>query len=465
MDLNKLFFIFSKTTPIFLILHYSQPPSTRDNPMKFNMFSFHMTIQSGPRICHHFANITLKNNQTIFKNDQTSVDNGQTSDDQISVKNDQTSVNNDETNTSASIINDKTSVENNQNSIKNDQVRNDLHISAKYQTNFDELPFCDEQNISSVRVETGSLSQPDDYNYTMLLDQVKPNLDKANLDKSNNYDQNEEMENAIKKEIMIKSEVIDYEYPTNSHQLNVHDNQSSLYQTNGQIETLAKIDHDNYSMYEYPANFHQLNVHENQSNLYQTNGEIETLAKIDHDNYKMYVNHTEQSLYDGEIDHDNYKMYINQTEQTLYNGDIDHAEQRPYSDGDYNTNANNEYKSEHDNSEMLKDNVEPSIDDNTFENSFNSSFEDSFETLSETSMEIPQEGENKALKKICQVCSKEEINFTALKTHYIAAHFGGKLKSKFGDLVVEKTCVLCKKAFSSMANAFRHIGYAHNKLN
>ena len=101
---------------------------------------------------------------------------------------------------------------------------------------------------------------------------------------------------------------------------------------------------------------------------------------------------------------------------------------------------------------MLKDNVEPSIDDNNFENSFNSSFEDSFETLPETSMEIPQENENKALKTICQVCSEEEIHFTALKTHYIAAHFGGKLKSEFGDLVVKKTCVLCNKAFSSIIN-------------
>ena len=63
------------------------------------------------------------------------------------------------------------------------------------------------------------------------------------------------------------------------------------------------------------------------------------------------------------------------------------------------------------------------------------------------------------------MCSKKEINFTALKTHYVASHFGGKLKSEFGDLVVEKTCVLCNKPFSSMANAFRHIGYAHNKLN
>lgn len=350
--------------------------------------------------------ITDASNPDIDMNDQTTIN---------SVGYDQVSITDDD---QASVKNDQTS------GIKIDQVRNYLSVGDECQTNFDELPFSDKQNVSSVSVEIGSLPQPNQDNYKMLL--------------------GGQMENLIKDEIMIRSEVSDYE------------------------------------------------SHEIQSNLYQTNSEIDNLANIDHDNIKMFINHTEPSLYNGNIDDGNYKMNVNHAEQTGY-----------------------------DNFERLKDNAAPSIDDNTFANAFNLSSKDSLETLSESSMEIPQvnatlietsmeipqvnstlietsmetpqengtpietsmkipqvngtiiepsmeipqENENKALKTVCQVCSKEEINFTTLKTHYIASHFGGKLKLAFGALVAEKTCVLCNKAFSSMANAFRHIGYAHNKLN
>ena len=55
-----------------------------------------------------------------------------------------------------------------------------------------------------------------------------------------------------------------------------------------------------------------MTINQNQSNLYQTNGQIETLANI-YNKYKMYVNNTEQSLYDGDIEYDNYKIYVNHT--------------------------------------------------------------------------------------------------------------------------------------------------------